>query len=96
MIDYKYEATTAIEILKPAFPDYPEALVKSGKSGSISLQVNIGVDGHVTSAGITDTQFPEMNAATIAAAKDWIFKPVIRNGQPAGVVIKLTFQYSIQ
>jgi len=96
LIDYKYEATTAIEILKPAFPDYPEALVKSGKSGSISLQVNIGVDGHVTSAGITDTQFPEMNAATIAAAKDWIFKPVIRNGQPAGVVIKLTFQYSIQ
>ena len=43
--------------------------MKNGKVGSITLQVNIGADGHVTAATITDSQIPEMNTATVAAAR---------------------------
>jgi TonB family protein len=95
-IEYQYEATNPVEILKPVLPEYPDELVKSGKAGRITLQVNIGVDGHVVNATITDSQLPDMNAATVAAAKKWTFKPLLRAGQPVTFNIRLSFQYSIQ
>jgi TonB family protein len=95
-IEYQYEATNAVEILKQVLPEYADKLVKSGKAGKITLQVSIGKDGVVANATITDSQIPEMNAETIAAVKRWTFKPLIRAGQPAAFNIKLIFNYSIQ
>ena len=94
-IDYKYEATNAVEILKSVLPDYADPLVKVGKTGKITLQVNIGVDGVVSNATVTDSQLPEMNAATVAAVKKWTFKPLVRAGRPAAFNIKLIFQFSV-
>jgi hypothetical protein len=37
-----------------------------------------------------------MNAASIDAAKKWVFKPVLRAGQPAPFTIKLVFEYLSQ
>jgi TonB family protein len=95
-IDYTYEATNPVEILEPVFPDYPQALVTNGKAGSITLQVNIGTDGKVTGATMTNSQLPEMNAAALAAAKQWRFKPLLLSGRAASFSIKLTFQFGIQ
>jgi TonB family protein len=95
-IEYQYEATNAVEILKQVLPEYADKLVKSGRAGKITLQVSIGKDGVVANATITDSQIPEMNAETIAAVKRWTFKPLIRAGQPAAFNIKLIFNYSIQ
>jgi TonB family protein len=95
-IEYQYEATNAVEILKQVLPEYADKLVKSGRAGKITLQVSIGKDGVVANATITDSQISEMNAETIAAVKRWTFKPLIRAGQPAAFNIKLIFNYSIQ
>jgi len=95
-IDYQYEATNPVEILKQVLPEYPDSLVKLGKAGKITLQVNIGKDGAVASATVTDSQIPEMNLDTIAAVKRWTFKPLIRAGQPVAFNIKVIFNYSIQ
>jgi TonB family protein len=95
-INYQYEATNAVEILKSVLPDYADPLVKVGKAGKITLQVNIGVDGLVSNATITESQIPEMNAATVAAVKKWTFKPLLRAGRPAAFNIKLVMQFSIQ
>ena len=56
-IEYQYEATSPVEILKSVLPEYADALVKSGKAGKVVLQVNIGVDGLVEchDHGITDS-----------------------------------------
>jgi TonB family protein len=95
-IDYQYEATNTVEILKQVLPEYADSLVKSGKAGKITLQVNIGKDGVVANATVTNSQIPEMNADTVAAVKKWTFKPLIRAGQPVAFSIKLIFNYSIQ
>jgi len=95
-IDYQYEATNPVEILKQTLPEYADPLVKSGKAGKVTMQVNVGLDGLVSNATITESQIPEMNAATIAAVKKWTFKPFIRAGQPAAFNIRLIFQFSIQ
>ena len=95
-IDYQYEATNPVDILKQVLPDYPDALVKTGKAGKITLQVSIGKDGAVASATVSESQIPEMNADTVSAVKKWTFKPVIRAGQPIAFSIKLVFNFSIQ
>jgi TonB family protein len=95
-IEYQYEATNPVEILKQVLPEYADKLVKSGKAGKITLQVNVGKDGAVASATVTDSQIPEMNVDTVAAMKKWTFKPLIRSGQPVAFNIKLIFNFSIQ
>jgi len=95
-IEYQFEATNPVEILNPVLPDYSDSLVKNGKFGSITLQLNIDIDGHVTTAAVTDSQIPEMNAAAVAAARKWTFRPVIRAGKPVAFAIKLVFQFSIR
>ena len=95
-VEYQFEATNPVEILKHVLPEYADKLVKSGKAGKITLQVNIGRDGAVANATVTDSEIPEMNADTVAAVKKWTFKPLIRAGQPVAFNIKLIFNYSIQ
>jgi TonB family protein len=95
-IKYEFEATNPIEIISTAYPDYPDAMVKAGKTGKVSLQVKVGVDGKVSSATITDSQIPEMNSETVAAASKWIFKPYVSNGRPTAYTIKLIFSFSLQ
>lgn len=95
-IDYQFEATNPVDVLVPVFPDYPDALVRSGKTGKITLQLSVGVDGHVTRAVVSASEIPDMNMDTLTAVGKWTFKPYLRAGQPAAFTIKLIFQYSIQ
>jgi TonB family protein len=95
-IKYEFEATNPVEILSTVYPDYPDALVKRGKTGKVSFKVKVGVDGKVTSATITDSQLPEMNAESMAAAGKWTFKPYTVNGRPTAYTIKLIFAFSLQ
>jgi TonB family protein len=95
-IEYQYEATNPVEILKQVLPEYSDALIKNGKAGRITLQMNIGADGLVAAVMVTDSQIPEMNAATVAAARKWTFKPFVRAGRPVAFSIKMVFQFSIQ
>jgi TonB family protein len=95
-INYQYEATNPVEIVNSVIPDYPDELVKKGKTGKVSLQVKVGVDGKVVSATVTDSQLPEMNAETVTAAGKWTFKPYSSSGRPTAYTIKLVFAFSLQ
>jgi len=95
-INYQFEATNPVEILKTVYPDYPDELVRKGKTGKVSLQVKVGVDGKVSSATISDSQLPEMNAETVTAAGKWTFKPYVVNGRPTAYTIKLVFAFTLQ
>ena len=95
-VSFQIEARAPVEVQAQIFPDYPNALVQKGTAGNVTLQVAIGVDGKVTNATIASSQIPELNAASIEAAKHWTFKPVILSGRAAPLTIRLTFQYMIQ
>jgi TonB family protein len=96
-VNYSIEATAKVDVVEPVlFPTYPDALVQAGTAGKVTLQVNVGANGKVTQATVTNSQIPEMNAASIDAAKKWVFKPVLRAGQPAPITIKLVFEYLSQ
>jgi len=95
-VNYEFEATNPVEILTKEYPDYSDALVKRGKTGKVTLQVKVGVDGKVTSATVTDSQIPEMNAETTASVGKWTFKPYLLNGRPTAYTFKLIFAFTLQ
>jgi TonB family protein len=94
-MNYEFEASNPVQIEKSTFPNYPDSLVNSGKTGNITFQVSIGKDGHVTNAVITNSQLPEMDDATLAAIRTWTFKPFIRGGQATSFTMKLVMKFSL-
>jgi TonB family protein len=94
-ITYQISATTSLEVVKAEYPEYPETVRKMGKSGKVNLRIEIASDGSVKSATVATSQLPELNAATIAAAKKWTFKLPPRP-RTTPVVITLSFIYQLQ
>src|SRR5262249_60096361 len=88
-ISYQIETRAPIEVVDSIFPDYPEALRRKGTVGTISLQVDIGPDGKVKTASITNSQLVDMNKATLDAVKKWSFKPGNRS-------IRLILKFALQ
>ena len=88
-ISYQVETRAAIEVVDSIFPDYPETLRKKGTAGTISLQVDIGPDGKVKTASITNSQLQDLNKATLDAVKKWSFKPGNRS-------IRLVLKFALQ
>ena len=88
-ISYQIETRAPIEVVDSIFPDYPEALRRKGTAGTISLQVDIGPDGKVKTASITNSQLVDMNKATLDAVKKWSFKPGNRS-------IRLILKFALQ
>ena len=88
-ISYQIETRAPIEVVDSIFPDYPETLRKKGTAGTISLQVDIGPDGKVKTASITNSQLQDLNKATLDAVKKWSFKPGNRS-------IRLILKFALQ
>jgi|SRR5579884_525563 len=94
-INYQIAATLTLDVDNAVYPEYPETLRKQGKSGKINLRVEIAPDGKVKSATITSSQFPEMNADTVEAVKQWMFKLPPRT-RTTPVAITIAFTYALK
>ena len=46
------------------------------------VRVKIGADGKVISATIQDPSLPDYDAQLLQAARNWLYKPATRNGEP--------------
>jgi TonB family protein len=47
-----------------------------------AIRVRIGADGKVMSATIEKPTYPSYDARLLQAARQWIYKPATRNGEP--------------
>lgn len=47
-----------------------------------SIKVTIGIDGRVKSAAIEKATYPPYDARLLQVAKEWVYKPATRNGEP--------------
>jgi TonB family protein len=88
-IDYQIEARAPIEVVNVIYPDYPEGLRRSGSAGTVNVRVDVGPDGKVKTAVISNSKLPAMNTPTIEAVKQWTFKPGNRS-------IQIIFNYLLQ
>jgi TonB family protein len=88
-INYSIEARAPVEVVDAVYPDYPEPLRAKHAAGTIALRVDIGLDGKVRTATVTTSQLPDLNTATVAAVKKWVFKP-------GNLSIRLVLTFSLQ
>jgi TonB family protein len=97
-IQYEVQSRTLTEVLTAVLPSYPDALVQKGVSGSITLQVTVGVDGRVSAASIAGSKIPEMNASTLDSVRKWTFRPApaVSGGKPAAFNLTLIVHFRVQ
>jgi len=63
-------------------PVYPAALLAKEEVGGAILELIINPDGYVKTATILRASHPEFGAAALAAVKQWLFKPAMKDGVP--------------
>jgi TonB family protein len=90
-ITYEIEARVTIQVIETVYPEYPEALRKSGTGGAITLRVDVDADGRVKTAAVTSSAVPALNAATVDAVKRWSFSPAPRAGATRTLRIVINF-----
>jgi protein TonB len=73
-------------------PVYPEDARQAGIDGMVILEALIGEDGKVMDARIMRS-IPALDAAALAAVRQWAFAPTVINGVPQKVVMSVTVSF---
>lgn len=69
-------------------PRYPPVMAREGRSGSVLLEVRIGVDGRVVSAQALQSTRREFSDTVLNSAKQWVFEPQWLAGKPVEVFLQ--------
>ena len=67
-------------------PIYPEAARQAGVQGIVILEVLVGENGKVQDARVLRS-IPALDAAAVAAARQWQFAPTVVNGAPVQLIL---------
>ena len=84
--------STAIEAVRRIVPAYPLAAVDKKIHGLVVIKANVSPQGDVTEAQV-ESGNPVLAQAAAHAAKDWKFKPFIRNGVAVSFSTRLPFNF---
>lgn len=74
---------------------YPEAARKQGLTGTVLLQIVVGVDGSVTDAQVAHPAGHGFDESALAAAKQLRFEPATQNGQPVAVQLNYEVLFAL-
>jgi TonB family protein len=75
-------------------PHYPETSRMNHVSGSVTLRVRIGSDGHIHSLRVISTPAADLAIASLAAVRQWTYKPYLLNGEPVDVDTQITVNFA--
>jgi TonB family protein len=89
-------APGVISVLKTSGvnPSYPETSRRNHVSGSVILKARIGTDGHIHSLKVISTPDADLAIASLAAVRQWIYKPYLLNGEPVNVDTQITVNFN--
>jgi protein TonB len=79
----------AVNLITKVPPVYPPAAQQAQVQGVVDLEANINKEGRVTSLTIASGH-PLLVQAAIDAVKQWVYRPVLLNGQPVDVVTTIS------
>jgi TonB family protein len=94
--------TTAPEVKAPVLvhevkPVYTEDAKKRKVQGSVELEEVITPDGTVRDdVRVITSLDPDLDAQAVTAAKQWLFKPGTKNGQPVSVQVRIEMTFRLK
>jgi protein TonB len=80
---------------KNVTPGYPEAARSARVQGIVIIEAVIGADGKVADAKVLRS-VPQLDAAAVAAVKQWEFTPTLLNGKAVPVVMTVTVNFKLK
>jgi TonB family C-terminal domain len=90
----KVDVEPVVEQMPP--PRYPSGAFQQGISGKVVLHVEVGADGR---AGGIDVVSAEPKGVfeenTVAAARNWTFKPAMKDGKPVASTLRIPVQFEL-
>lgn len=81
------------EVLRQIRPKYTFDALRAGISGDVFVEGVVEADGTVGAVRVTKSLDPGLDRQAEYAAKQWLFEPAMRNGQPVAVVITFVLSF---
>jgi protein TonB len=75
-------------------PVYPPKAKENRIEGTVSLQVTIGKDGHVSDVSLISGP-GELVSSAVEAVQQWVYKPTLLNGEPVRVITTVDVNYTL-
>lgn len=82
------------KVRKQARPEYPQDAFVKGIEGTVLVEALIDVEGRVTRCRVLQS-VPELDAAALAAVKQWRFEPAMKGGKPVATLIHMPVAFRI-
>jgi protein TonB len=87
--------------VKPVIP--PDAMrahaAESRRRGfvrhSVELELLVSVKGNVSAARVIRSTDARFDSSALAAARQWLFKPATKAGEPVPVVVNLVLEFAL-
>ena len=78
-------------------PVYPAAAANRRRQGTVIVSMVINADGRVSAATVHRTSgHTDLDAAAIAAARQWTFRPAQRAGEAVGITVLKPFRFVLE
>jgi TonB family protein len=88
--------TKAPVLLKQVDAPYPADAADAGVSGTVVLEVDLGPDGRVIDARVTQSAGPSLDAAAIQAVRQFEFSPAEVDSEPAAVRLEYRYHFELK
>lgn len=86
--------TAAANIITRVNPTYPALAKQARVQGEVRLMATVGTDGRILNLQVVSGE-PLLIAATLAAVKQWVYKPTLVNGNAVEVTIPITLNFTL-
>jgi TonB family protein len=75
-------------------PIYPESAKIKHISGAVILKARIGTDGRIHSLRVVSTPDADLAISSLAAVRQWTYKPYLLNGEPVEIDTQITVNFA--
>jgi TonB family protein len=82
------------KLIQQVDPVYPEIARQAQVSGVVVLEATIDVNGRVAAVRVLKS-IPLLDQAAVDAVRQWVYEPMIVNGQPKPVVLTTSVQFML-
>lgn len=82
------------EAITKVQPEYPEIARSANVDGTVMIQALVGKDGRVKDTKVVKS-VAMLDAAAVAAVKQWVFKPALSNNKPVAVWVAVPVKFSL-
>jgi protein TonB len=88
---YVEELPEAVTKVPPVYPDMAR---EASVDGTVLVQALVGKDGKVMDTKVVKS-IPMLDAAAVAAVKQWVFKPALSNNKPVAVWVAVPVRFTL-